>query len=252
MPDSWITLRDVAISRLGYAPKDVSVMHNGTSMIVCGVRKEKGANVIELTRNMRAVVKQLNQTILKDNNLFFEIVYEQTPYINRAIDLVKKNVIIGSILAITVLLIFLRSISSTLTTTVAIPISVIGTFIFMWIFQRTLNVVSLAGLSFAIGMIVDNAIIVVENVYHHYQLGKDRITAVIDGTVEGISGDDPALAQALEGVLNLHVDAAWNAGEPVVLKDTTVQVGTVELVLNGEASEAAIAGYFMALLSMKK
>ncbi|MHA3979661.1 translocation/assembly module TamB domain-containing protein [Halovulum sp. GXIMD14794] len=71
---------------------------------------------------------------------------------------------------------------------------------------------------------------------------RRQVTAVIDGTVEGISGDDPALAQALEGALNLHVDAAWNAGEPVVLKDTTVQVGTVELVLNGEASEAGFNG----------
>jgi HAE1 family hydrophobic/amphiphilic exporter-1 len=179
-----ITLRDVAISRLGYAPKDVSVMHNGTSMIVCGVRKEKGANVIELTKNMRAVVEQLNNTILKDNNLYFEIVYEQTPYINTAINLVKRNLIIGSILAICVLLIFLRSISSTLTTTIAIPISVIGTFVFMWIFQRSLNVVSLAGISFAMGMLVDNAIVVLENIDRHRNMGKGPFQCAYEGTKE--------------------------------------------------------------------
>ncbi|RJP79875.1 MAG: efflux RND transporter permease subunit [Desulfobacteraceae bacterium] len=179
-----ITLGDVAVSRLGYAPKDVSVMHNGTSVIVCGIRKEKGANVIDLTGNMRAVVEQLNSTLLKDNNLYFEIVYEQTPYINTAISLVKNNVIIGSILAIAVLLIFLRSISSTLTTTIAIPISVIGTFIFMWIFQRSLNVVSLAGISFAVGMLVDNAIVVLENIDRHRNMGKGPFQCAYDGTKE--------------------------------------------------------------------
>ncbi len=179
-----VYLKDVATSRLGYAPIDVAVMHNGTPMIVVGVRKEKGANVIELTQRMKEVVEKLNTTILKDNNLYFEIIYEQTPYINTAINLVKKNVIIGSILAVFVLLIFLRSISSTLTTTIAIPISVIGTFIFMWVFQRSLNVVSLAGISFAVGMLVDNAIVVLENIDRHRNMGKEPFQCAYEGTKE--------------------------------------------------------------------
>jgi len=179
-----VYLKDVATSRLGYAPIDVAVMHNGSSMIVVGVRKEKGANVIELTKRMKEVVGKLNTTILQDNNLFFEIVYEQTPYINTAINLVKKNVIIGSILALCVLLIFLRSISSTLTVAIAIPISVIGTFIFMWIFQRSLNVVSLAGISFAVGMLVDNAIVVLENIDRHRNMGKGPLQCAYEGTKE--------------------------------------------------------------------
>jgi len=177
-------LKDVAETRLGYATTDVSVMHNATPVIVVGVRKEQGANVITLTKRMKAVVKNLNDGLLKDNNLYFEIVYDETPYINKAIDLVMRNVFFGGSLAIIVLLLFLRSFTSTLTTTIAIPISIIGTFIFMRIFQRSLNVVSLAGISFAVGMLVDNAIVVLENIDRHRNMGKNAFKASYDGTKE--------------------------------------------------------------------
>ncbi|MCP4109788.1 MAG: efflux RND transporter permease subunit [Desulfobacteraceae bacterium] len=179
-----VYLSDIAISRFGYANNDVSVMHNGSPVIVVGVRKEQGANVIDLTEKIKQVVKGLNDGILNDNNLFLNIVYEQTPYINTAINLVRKNVIIGGILAICVLLIFLRSVSSTLATAIAIPISVIGTFIFMWLFKRSLNVVSLAGISFAVGMLVDNAIVVLENIDRHRKMGKKPFQASYDGAQE--------------------------------------------------------------------
>jgi HAE1 family hydrophobic/amphiphilic exporter-1 len=177
-------LKDVAETRLGYATTDVSVMHNATPVIVVGVRKEQGANVITLTKRMKAVVKNLNDGLLKDNNLYFEIVYDETPYINKAIDLVIRNVFFGGSLAIIVLLLFLRSFTSTLTTAIAIPISIIGTFIFMRVFQRSLNVVSLAGISFAVGMLVDNAIVVLENIDRHRHMGKNAFKASYDGTKE--------------------------------------------------------------------
>jgi HAE1 family hydrophobic/amphiphilic exporter-1 len=179
-----VYLRQVADTRIGYAVNDVSVMHMDTPVIVVGVRKEQGANVIELTRRMRAATEFLNSEILKPQNLRIEIVSEETPYINNAIGLVKRNVVIGGLLALTVLFLFLRSISSTLTTAVAIPISVIGTFIFMWGFGRSLNVVSLAGISFAVGMLVDNAIVVLENIDRHRQMGKEPFEASYDGARE--------------------------------------------------------------------
>ncbi len=179
-----VYLRDIATTRIGYATNNVAVMHNEIPVIVVGVRKEQGANVIELTETMRKVVDQLNGDILKSNNLVLDMVYNQTPYIHSAINLVKRNVLIGGSLAICVLLIFLRSISSTLVTTIAIPISIIGTFIFMWVFQRSLNVVSLAGISFAVGMLVDNAIVVLENIDRHRNMGKDPWQASYDGAKE--------------------------------------------------------------------
>jgi HAE1 family hydrophobic/amphiphilic exporter-1 len=179
-----VCLRDIAEARIGYATETGAMMHNHIPNMVVGVRKEQGANVIDLTRRMYAVVAQLNAGILKKAGLELQVVYEQTPYIGNAIDLVKRNVVIGGLLALVVLLLFLRSISSTLTTVVAIPISAVGTFIFLWIFDRTLNVVSLAGISFAVGMLVDNAIVVLENIDRHRLMGKSPFDASYDGAKE--------------------------------------------------------------------
>jgi HAE1 family hydrophobic/amphiphilic exporter-1 len=179
-----VYLRDVATTRIGYATNDVAVLHDGTPVMVVGVRKEQGANVIALTEAVKEQMERLNAGILKENNLVLELVYEETPYIHRAIGLVQRNVLIGGTLAICVLLLFLRSVTSTLVTTIAIPVSIIGTFIFMWIFQRSLNVVSLAGISFAVGMLVDNAIVVLENIDRHRNLGKSPWDASYDGARE--------------------------------------------------------------------
>ena len=179
-----IHLRDVAETGFGYYSNPPATLHNGQHMIVVGVRKEAGANVLELTNNMRQVVDDLNTGLLKDNGIFFDWVYDQTPYINTAIDTVQTNLMIGGLLAIVVLLLFLRSVSSTLTVAIAIPISVMGTFFFMYLFDRNINVMSLAGITFAVGMLVDNSIVVLENIDRHRRLGKNPFQASYDGTRE--------------------------------------------------------------------
>ena len=179
-----IYLRDIAETQFGFYPNPEPVMHNGTPMIVIGVRKEAGANVLELTRSMRKTVTELNDGLLKDNNLWIDWVYDQTPYINNAIDNVRNNLMLGGVLAIIVLFTFLRSVSSTITVALAIPISAVGTFLFMYFLGRNINVVSLAGISFAVGMLVDNAIVVLENIDRHRRMGKTPFHASYDGTSE--------------------------------------------------------------------
>jgi HAE1 family hydrophobic/amphiphilic exporter-1 len=179
-----VYLRDVAHTRIGYATQTGAMMHDHEPTIVVGVRKQQGANVIDLTRRMYAAVDELNSNILESAGLELKIVYEQTPYIDNAMNLVKRNVIIGGLLAMTVLLLFLRSISSTLVTAVAIPISAVGTFVFLWLFDRSLNIVSLAGISFAVGMLVDNAIVVLENIDRHHDMGKSPFAAAYEGAKE--------------------------------------------------------------------
>jgi hydrophobic/amphiphilic exporter-1 (mainly G- bacteria), HAE1 family len=179
-----IYLRDVASVSNGHKKEDVSVLHNATPVIVIGVRKEQGANVLTMTDLIEEEVKRLNADMLGHNELFIDMVYDQRPYINTAIDLVKQNVMIGGLLAISVLLFFLRSIRSTVATAVSIPISAIGTFIFLWIMGRNLNVVSLAGISFAVGMLVDNSIVVLENIDRHRKMGKNSYTAAYEGAKE--------------------------------------------------------------------
>jgi len=179
-----VYLRDVAQVKKGYKKEDASVLHSGVQVVVVAVRKEKGANVLSMTDAVEKEVRRLNKTVLADNKLILKMVYDQRPYINTATNLVKRNILIGSILAIGVLLLFLRSVRTTLITGIAIPISAIGCFVFLWLLGRNLNVVSMAGISFAVGMLVDNAIVVLENIDRHRKIGKSAFDAAYEGTQE--------------------------------------------------------------------
>jgi HAE1 family hydrophobic/amphiphilic exporter-1 len=179
-----VRLGDIATAAFGYEKQSVSVMQNRTDGIVIGVRKETGANVIELINRYKAVVDDLNENLLADKNLYIHWVHDQAPYINQAIKIVQQNVVVGGFLAVAVLILFLRSASATLTTAISIPISAIGTFIFLWVFNRNFNVVSLAGISFAVGMLVDNAIVVLENIDRHRRMNKPPLAAAYDGAKE--------------------------------------------------------------------
>ncbi len=179
-----VYVRDVASARLGYKDHEYAVRQNGEPAIAINALRETGANAINVMAGLREAMKELNEGLLKDRGLTLYNVYDETTYITSAIGLVKDNLIIGGFLAIAVLLLFLRSVSSTLIIATAIPISVIGTFVMMALLGRTINVVSLAGMSFAVGMVVDNSIVVLENIYRHMQMGKSRIKAAYDGTVE--------------------------------------------------------------------
>ncbi|MBE9528306.1 MAG: efflux RND transporter permease subunit [Proteobacteria bacterium] len=179
-----VSLSDVALIGFGYETPSVAMMHNMTEGIAVGVKPEPGVNILELTESVEAVIDEVNSVQLAGKGVYIDWVYDQRPYINGAIDLVRQNIIIGGILAIIVLLLFLRSAASTLVVAVAIPISIFGTFIVMNGLGRNLNVVSLAGISFAVGMLVDNAIVVLENIDRHRRMDKSPFRAAYDGTTE--------------------------------------------------------------------
>ncbi|UCD77184.1 MAG: efflux RND transporter permease subunit, partial [Desulfobacterales bacterium] len=126
----------------------------------------------------------LNSEKLAAENIYLDWVYDQRPYIRGAISLVRQNILLGGTLAIIVLLIYLRSFISTVIVATAIPISIIGTFIFMNLLGRNLNVVSLAGIAFAVGMLIDSAIVVLENIDRHRGLGKSAFRSAYDGARE--------------------------------------------------------------------
>ncbi len=179
-----VYLRDLVTVKKGFSKETGAVLNKTEQIIVVGIRKEPGTNVLIMTDRVEQEVERLNSSILADNGLYLDMVYDQRPYINTSINLVKQNVLVGGLLAVTVLLIFLRSVRSTLVTALAIPISVIGTFIFLWLSNRSLNVVSLAGISFAVGMLVDNSIVVLENIDRHRKMGKRAYQAAREGTKE--------------------------------------------------------------------
>jgi len=179
-----VTIRDVARVSLGYGDPDVVVRHEGIPTLVMNAVRETGSNVLVVMQQLKEAFGELNSGILKDRHLEFIQAYDETNYIYSAIGLVKQNIYVGGALAFVVLVVFLRNFASTLIISLAIPISVVGTFLVMTLFGRNINVVSLAGMSFAIGMVVDNSIVVFENIFRHREMGKSRVEAAYDGTVE--------------------------------------------------------------------
>jgi HAE1 family hydrophobic/amphiphilic exporter-1 len=179
-----VRLSDIAAVSFGYEKQMDEIIHNGTSGIGIGVKPEPGANILELTDRVEKTVAWLNAEKLKAENIYLHWIYDERPYIKGAIKLVQTNIIIGGTLAVFVLLVFLRSFASTLIVALAIPISIVGCFIFLSLFGRTLNVVSLAGISFAVGMLLDSAIVVLENIDRHRKMGKNAFEAAYDGTKE--------------------------------------------------------------------
>ncbi len=170
-----VTVSDIAAVEFGYKDSEYVVRHKGIPTIVLNAVREPGSNILVVVKRLRVALDELNEGLLKEKHLKVILVYDYTRYIYSAINLVRENIFAGGSLAILVLLIFLRNFASTVIVSVAIPISAVGTFLIMTLMGRNINVVSLAGLSFAIGMVVDNSIVVFENIFRHREMGKTRI-----------------------------------------------------------------------------
>ncbi|MGH8459331.1 MAG: efflux RND transporter permease subunit, partial [Nevskiales bacterium] len=179
-----VYVRDVAAVRLGYKKFTGRVFNNAGPVLALSAGKNPDANVLETMQGLKQAVAALNSELLASRGLKLVQVYDETTYIDSAIDLVTENLYAGSILAALCLLLFLRTVSSTLVIATAIPISIVGAFIFLNLLGRTINVISLAGMAFAAGQVVDNSVVVLENIYRHRQMGKSRIEATLQGASE--------------------------------------------------------------------
>ncbi|MCK6459461.1 MAG: efflux RND transporter permease subunit, partial [Planctomycetes bacterium] len=179
-----VYLRDVATVRLGYKKPDGTVQNFGVACLAINAQRDTGANVLDAMEGLKKARAELESSVLAPRGLTLEQVYDETEYIYSAVGLVKDNIVLGGILTIAVLLLFLRSARSTLVIALAIPTSIIGTFLLLHAMGRSLNVVSLAGLAFAVGMLVDNAIVVLENIFRRTQEGEPPFEAAVKGTQE--------------------------------------------------------------------
>jgi HAE1 family hydrophobic/amphiphilic exporter-1 len=178
-----IRIRDVADVRFGFEEAQFAVRQSGEPALIFGVLRKGESNTLEVMEGVKAVVERLNERY-RSRGIEIRIVYDATLYIHEAIDLVTENLVIGSALATIALLLFLRSRNAVLVLGLSIPISIVTTFAFLALFGRTLNIISLAGLAFASGMVVDDAIVVLENVFRHREMGRGMERAAYDGTVE--------------------------------------------------------------------
>ncbi|GAX62756.1 acriflavin resistance protein D [Candidatus Scalindua japonica] len=182
--DIPVYIRDIAEVKLGYKKLEAFVRQKNEPSVAVNAQREVGANVLIVMEGLREACSELNEDLLRDRGLALEQVYDETEYIKSSIGLVKQNVVVGGLLAVMVLLLFLRSWRSTLVIGLAIPISAIGTFLMVTLLGRSLNVVSLAGIAFAVGMVVDSAIVVLENIFRHWQSGEGPFDAAYKGTTE--------------------------------------------------------------------
>ncbi len=179
-----VRLGDVAEVELGQGELKEAGFYLEEPTIGISVGKKPGTNVLQVMSGLRSAVDELNRGPLARAGVHLEQSYDETEYIDRAIDLVRQSLLIGGILAVVMLLLFLRSGTTTFLVSVAIPVSLIATFSILWLTGRTLNVISLAGLAFAVGMVVDNSIVVIENIYRHRQMGKSRRRSAMEGASE--------------------------------------------------------------------
>jgi HAE1 family hydrophobic/amphiphilic exporter-1 len=189
-----ILVGDVADVAVTFKEPRTFVRSKGEQVLAINCQREIGSNVMDVMDRLRAEVAAMNapgglleaeaRAMGLRGALSLNQVYDQTIYIDDALDLVQENIWVGGLLATITLLIFLRSLRSVAIVVISTPISVVGAIVAMVALGRTINVVSLAGMAFAIGMVVDNSIVVLENIFRHLEMGKKRMQAALDGARE--------------------------------------------------------------------
>lgn len=178
-----LKLKDVA--NIKVAPKDIKSIYrkNGEDSIVVIISKTDGGNAVSIVNNSKKLLERNRGSLPLNTKLNYE--FDSSITINNSINNVKSSGIQGLVLASAILFVFLKSISATIIIAVAIPISIIFTFFLLNMQGISINLISLMGLSLGIGMLVDNSVVVVDNIFRHMtELGKNKIQAAKDGAEE--------------------------------------------------------------------
>ncbi|PAW75791.1 MAG: hypothetical protein B9S32_17175 [Verrucomicrobia bacterium Tous-C9LFEB] len=204
--NSSIRIRDVAKVEDGLNDVRSISKIDGTRGGGIGFRKQRGANSIEVADMVKKTLADLRTTLPKDVTI--QINYDESKFTTEAVDETEFTLILSAVLTALVCWLFLGSLSSTFNVVMSIPTSVLGTFIILYFLGFTLNIFTLLALSLAIGVVVDDAIMVLENIVRHMEMGKSREQAAIEGTEE-ITG--PALASTL-AVMAVFLPIAFVSG----------------------------------------
>lgn len=181
-PAPAVKLADVATVQLASAAGQTISRSNGKPSLALLVYKTQNANTVQMANNVNA---RMDEIIKQLPNSQKEVLFDQSTFIKESLDGLIREGVLGAILAIAVILIFLRSVRSTIITAVSIPLSVLIALTMLNVFNISLNIMSLAGLAVAIGRVVDDSIVVLENIYrHHFQNGESLRDAAYNGTKE--------------------------------------------------------------------
>ena len=193
-----LLLSDIAEIELKIQKRSSFRRLNGEKAVILNVLREQGTNVVSTMSRLKKQINALNESNLNARGLDLRVIFQETTYISSAIDLVKQNIWIGGCLAISILILFLRSIIPTAIIFIAIPVSVIGTFVAIAGLGLSINVISLAGLAFSIGMVVDASIVSMENIFRLRQKGQNAMDAAFNGARQVWA---PILGSALTTVI---------------------------------------------------
>jgi CzcA family heavy metal efflux pump len=177
-----IRVRDLAEVRYGAADRQTLITGNGRPAALINISRQIGGNILQLAQQIKNQVRDLGSAIPK--TLHISVVYDLAEFVSESIASVRDAIIIGAVLAVLILFVFLRDGRTTVVAATSLPLSVIGTFFFLKIFGGTLNLMSLGGLAIAIGLIIDDAVVVIENIYRHLGLGEPKDIAAERGTQE--------------------------------------------------------------------
>ena len=176
-----IYLRDIAMVKDSFREIDHVVRINGRGAVIVSLLKQPNANTVNVVERVKRAIEQIDRDFPQ---IEIKSLRDNATYIRQAIDNVARSALFGGAIAIVILLLFLRSLRSTSIVAVAIPVSIVATFALMFFQGFTVNIMSFGGLALGIGMLVDNSIVVLENIFRHREQGKERGAAVYQGTRE--------------------------------------------------------------------
>jgi len=179
---SAVRLRDVASVSDGFEDQRVRVRVNGQEAVTFEVRKRSGENTVDVATAVKTKMATLEKAFPK--SISNALIIDQARIIKSQVDQVEHDIIFGAAMAVLVILIFMLDLRSTLISAVALPTSVVATFFFMYVLGYTLNMMTLLALSLAIGLLIDDAVVVRENIFKHMEAGKPPMQAALDGTKE--------------------------------------------------------------------
>jgi HAE1 family hydrophobic/amphiphilic exporter-1 len=178
---STVRVKDVGTVVDGYAERTSTTRLDGVDAVSFSVRKQSGANTVEITRRVR---ETLTRVLPQFPALSLKETYADANFIEENVAEVRKHILFGGVMAVLIIFVFMRDWRSTLITALALPTSVVATFFFMYIAGFTINMMTLMALSLVIGILIDDAVVVRENIYRHMEHGEDPMTAAKNGTAQ--------------------------------------------------------------------
>jgi CzcA family heavy metal efflux pump len=177
-----VRVSDIAEVVDGVEDRAILVTGNGKPAALINISRQLGGNILQLGDQVSQVIANLGDTIPK--TLHVSVVYDLAEFVRDSISSVRDAILIGALLAVIILFLFLRNVRTTLIAAISLPLSVVGTFFIVKIMGGTINLMSMGGLAIAIGLVIDDAVVVIENIYRHLGLGEEPAIAAERGTAE--------------------------------------------------------------------